>query len=318
MSTTHSTSDSLGPYTVVTGGRAARPTEGSGLLSAVVLGREAKFNRPAVIRTLEREGVAEIVAVERASSAYEVEALAQTLPTVRFLLLQRSFSVGEQINAAMQELRTRFVLVLWDDTLLDSLPEDLDSVFKGESVLAVAPEIRGPSREAVPTVMVPVSHGSRLRVLTLPRERVGQQTLYPADFAGIYERDRFLAIEGFDNEIPDSHWQKLDFGFRAHMMGFQILHAPDFRVALRNAPIPEDTTPGESYVRFFLKNLGVVVRDGSARLRRTSILLLLWKTRSFTGLTLALFRQVKRWLSERRYLFQQDAHEVIRRWEEQP
>jgi hypothetical protein len=155
-------------------------------------------------------------------------------------------------------------------------------------------------------------------VLTLPRERVGQQTLYPADFAGVYERDRFLAMEGFDTAIPESHWQKLDFGFRAHMMGFHILHAPEFRVVLRNAPIPEDTTPGESYVRFFLKNLGVVVQDGTARLRRTSLLSLFWKTRRFTGITLGLFRQVKRWLSERRYLFQQDAHEVIQRWEDQP
>lgn len=314
MSTTRSTSEQVGPYTVVTGGRTDRPTEGSSLLSAVVLGREAKFNRPAVIRTLERHGVAEIVAVEPAASAYEVESLTRSLPTVRFLLLQRPFSVGEQINAAMGELRTRYVLVIWDDTLVEALPTGLDDLFAPEGVIALVPEVRGPNREEVPTVVAPASQGPRMRVLTLPRERDGQQTLYPADFAGIYHRERFLDAEGYDADIPQSYWQKLDFGFRLHMIGYTVAHPPGFRVALRNPPVPEDTTPGESYLRFFLKNLGVSVQNGRARLRRRSLWTLLLKTGTFSMTTLRLHREVKRWLSERRYLFQRDAHDVIRTW----
>lgn len=317
MSTTPSTSEAFGPYTVVTGGRADRPEEGSAGLSAIVLGREAKFNRPAVIRTLENHGVAEIVAVEPASSAYEVEALARSHPSVRFLLMQRPFSVGEQINAAMREVRTRYVFVQWDDTLLEALPTGLDELFGKSELLALAPDVRGPGREEVPTVMAPAAMGPRLRVLTLPREREEQRTLFPGDYAGIYHRDRFHELEGFDPRIPRNHWQKLDFGFRCYMRGHEIRHSRSFRVALRNPPVPEDTTPDESYLRFFLKNLGVTVSRGRARLRRRSLLATALRTGALSPATFRLHREVKRWLSERRYLFQRDAQDVIRNWEAQ-
>ncbi len=317
MNTTPSTSDTVGPYTVVTGGRTDRPSAGSAELSAVVLGREAKFNRPAVIRNLETQGVAEIVAIEPAASAYEVEALTRSMPGVRFLLMQRPFSVGEQINAAVSELRTRYVLVVWDDSLVETLPEDMEQLFSGEATLALSPELRGPNREEIPTVMVPALHGSRLRLLTLPREREKQSTLYPVDLAGIYHRDRFLAVGGFDSAITQGHWQKLDFGFRTYMMGYEVFHAPRFRVGLRNPPLPEDTTPGESYLRFFLKNLAVIRRRGVARLTARSIWTILFRSGRSGIANLRLRREIKRWLGERRYLFQQDAHEVIREWGDQ-
>jgi hypothetical protein len=258
--------------------------------------------------------VVEIVAIEPASSAYEVESFTRSMPAVRFLLMQRPFSVGEQINAAFSELRTRYVLVVWDDSLVDTLPENLEALFAGEGTLAVAPEVRGPKREEVPTVMAPALQGTRLRLLTLPREREKQATLYPADLAGIYDRNRALDLGGFDPAITQEHWQKLDFGFRTYMFGYEVFHAPGFRVSLRNPPIPEDTTPGESYLRFFLKNLAVVRRGDTARLRHRSLWTTLFMGGGVRFANLRLRREVKRWLSERRYLFQQDAHEVIRKW----
>jgi hypothetical protein len=142
------------------------------------------------------------------------------------------------------------------------------------------------------------------------------KSLFPFDYCGVYNRTRFLNSGGFDHQLTNPYWQKVDFGFRSHMWDESIRCDTSFRVRYLTEQSPEDTTPDESYKLFFLKNLSVRFGGDAGSLPKGRFFS--YYLRSGSGLISAVreFKEVRRWVHENRYRFVRDARSVTELWED--
>ncbi len=314
MSTTHSTTEESLPYTVVGGRHVDRGVSSSINLTLVVLNRGRSINRGGFFERLLDLGFADVLSVENAGSHYDVESLSQAHRDVRFLLLRRQTSLGEQVNVSMQEARGHFVYVIWNDMKVSGLSDAMQNALRARNYLCTAPLVRNQKSELLPTAMAPAFYRSRLKVLPLVPAYTGTPTLYPYDYVGIYNREQFVFSGGYDHRILSPYWQKLDFGFRAHMWGYTVHVDPQLLVSSAHAPV-EDATPEESYKRFFLKNLSVRFSADQADLPVSRFPAFALKTGGGLYRSWRLFREVQNWVRENRYRFKQDARRVTELWE---
>ncbi|MDP3178698.1 MAG: hypothetical protein Q8M76_12405, partial [Spirochaetaceae bacterium] len=247
------------PYTIV-GGAKGKLCPDSAPISVVLLGRGNRLYRGEVLRELARAGFESVVSVEIGGEPVEMESLSGRFPHARFLLLKEAVSPGVQLNIAIRESCGPYVFVLWSDMRLSS--QTLSSRFferiAEQNILCQAPSLFTKGGEAVPVAAAPALHRSNLKILSLVPTKDGARSVYPIDYCGIYSRERFALLGGFDGGLSNPYWQKMDFGFRAWLWGEEIRVAQALKVGYVDSPPIEDQTADECYKWFWLKNLAPV------------------------------------------------------------
>jgi len=318
MSTIPTTSKTLRiPYTIVGGGKIDRSLRVNPPLSILLLHRGSRPYRQEFFKELVQVGNIEVISIEPKTSTYDIDALSLKYPQIKFLLLHEQVSRGEQINIGMKESESDFVLVLWSDMKISSplSPQLLHRLVSSERLCTV-PVLQNTKLETVPSVMIPAFQRRLLKVIPLPPRKNGVKTIFPFDYCGLYNKERFLLTGGYDFMIHNPYWQKMDFGFRAHMWGERIECETGFRIRYLSPEPSEDTTADESYRQFFLKNLTVrfVGDRGEIPWRR----FLPYYLRSGSPIFTAYreFKKVRQWAQLNKYRFSRDAREVTELWEE--
>jgi len=318
MNTIPSTSKHSGtPYTIAGGSKPALTAGKRRGITLLLLNRGARVYRSGLLHDITRLGFHEIISVEGPPASWDVEELSRRFQNVRFLVLHKEATVGEQINLGMQEAAGAYVLVVWNDlkiqqvTVLSRVVEKLNR----EGVLAVVPVLQNQKQQIIPSIQVPAFYRKTLKILSLQPASDDTCTIFPFDFCGIYDRENFLLTGGFDYTIENSYWQKLDFGFRSYMWGSRIICHTGMQLRYTTEVPAEDTSPDEGYRRFFLKNL-ILRFEGDAG-RIPPVKLLSYWFKSGVGCIQALkeFKVVRRWVELNKYRFKMDARSVTELWE---
>ncbi len=304
-----------GTYTVVGGRHHDRPRARTHGFTIVLLNRGGRFNRSATLGELERLGATEVLCVEPGESAYEVESLSRRMPRVRFVLLHKKLTTGETINLTIKESGSNSVMVIWNDVTL--VPTSAKPIEKAASrgVLCVVPFARNEKSEIIPTVYAPAFFKNFLRLVAVAPRDDGAPSLFPYDYVGLYNKEKFIGIGGYDPLITNSYWQKADFGFRAFMWGESIVCDPHLRVAYSGLPSPEDTTNDASYARFHAKNLSVRFSGDRAILPASRVLRFAFRSGHGLLRGYRVFADIRAWVEANRYRFRQDARRVTELWE---
>ena len=234
---------------------------------------------------------------------------------MRFLVLSGPATPGERVNVGISEARARRVFCLWSDARVSSLPAALVSRLEAEPAVCVVPLARNARGEAMPTLQAPRLAKGRLSLDWRAPSRDGERTLFPFDYSGIYHGERFARLGGFAPSLANPHWQKLDFGFRAHLWGESVRCLTGLGITYTAQPPADDATPDESYKRFWLRALAV-------RLHRDSGVLPAWRlpeymVRSDTGPLYAVkeFRAAREWVHQNRYRYRLDPRDLVAGWE---
>ncbi len=303
------------PYTVVGGKGGDRGLKRQRLLSCIVLHRGGRYQRADLFSHLRENGIDEILSVENARPQYDVEQLTERFPQAQFLLMHRSMTPGEQINVAMGEAKSRYVYVIWNDIRISPVSPKFRSRLEQDETLCYVPFMRNERGEPVPNIIAPAFYRGLLRVVPQSPGPDLSRTLYPFDYVGVYNRERFIQLHGYDETIRNPYWQKLDFGFRAHMWGETIYCIPSVRAQHLSHLDPDDTTPDEDYRRFYLKNLAVSYQGDHAALPLRRFGAYFLRTRGGLIRSYKLFREIRRWIRENRFRFRQNARSVTDLWE---
>jgi hypothetical protein len=132
---------------------------------------------------------------------------------------------------------------------------------------------------------------------------------------GIYNKNRFLDMGGFDPLIKTKHWQCMDFGLRAWLWGERISSARHVRLSCAGNLPPEDATVDESYRRYFLKNLAPVERLDGIRLPAGRFLPFALNSRTGLGAAWHEWKEARTWLAKHSGRFRADARRLIEAWE---
>lgn len=316
MSTIHTTTDKV-DYTVIGGKREPSLRRDAPLVSIVLLNRAGRVFKSDTLSVFTKLNVYEILSVEGGGPGYDVEALSQRFPAVKFIRIHNRVTEGEKINIAIGEAESKFVFVLYDDmtTASGGISDRLMEQVVSSGVLCAVPLIQSRIQSTVPSIMSPAFLKKSLKIVQLPPSVDGMDSLFPFDYSGIYNKELFIQLGGFDNRISSKWWQKLDFGFRAHMWGEKIQCKTSFRVKYLDDIPEETTTHDKSYRFFYLKNL--IIRFEGDYGNIPSRRFLSYYLRSGEGLFTALkeFREARDWVDKNRYRFRMDAKSITEIWE---
>jgi hypothetical protein len=302
----------------VVGGTERKASTG---LSAVILNRGGRYSRYELFEELEKAGFDYVLSMENSSGRYDLEALTQNFPFVRFVLLREKASPGEEINLAAAELSSPLFFVLRNDLrILRGGAEQMAELFLNKRLCTV-PRLQDGYAEIIPTLIAPAlvpAFGSETNhsIKTIPfvPGREGLPSLYPFDGIGIYERERFIRLGGFDFSIKSFYWQLMDFGFRSGLWGEEIAYTALIKLSYEGDAPLEDSTVDESCMKFILKNLAPVFRGDHACIplgrfpgyfKRRGGFFAAWKE----------FSSVRDWVRTNRFRFRSDARTIAERWE---
>jgi hypothetical protein len=306
----------LPSYTAVGGNEQAASTG----LSAVLLNRGGRYPRRTLFQELKKTGFDTILTIEGPEDHYDVEELSGLFPFIRFILVKEKITPGEGINLAAAELSCPYFLVLWNDyRLFNGINAAKMSEYFGGRRICTVPAVQNSRFEILPTLISPVhyrtSRGGTIKALPEVPARENQNTLFPYDWLGLYDKERFLQLGGFDREISHPHWQLMDFGFRSYLWDEELCSTQVIRLVHDGPMLPMDSTAENSYRLFYLKNLAPEWRSDHAYLP--------W--RRFPGYLASIgwdlpsawqeFTRQRNWVLKNRNRFRRDARALTDRWE---
>ena len=306
----------LPSYTAVGGSERAASTG----LSAVLLNREGRFPRKTLFEQLKKTGFDYIISIEGNQERYDVEELSGLYPFIRFILVKEKITSGEAINIAAAELSGPYFFVLWNDhRFFNGINAAKIADLLGGRRLCTVPAVQNSQFEILHTLTSPVyfksSHGGAVRALPEAPVRENQSSLFPHDWLGFYDKERFLRLGGFDREIAHPHWQLMDFGFRSHLWGEEIRSTQMVRLIHDGGTPSQDNTTEDSYRLFYLKNLAPEWRGDHAYLPLRCFFTFLAKSGWDLPGAWSEFSRERKWVLKNRNRFFRDARSLTEQWE---
>lgn len=208
------------------------PSSREPALTAVIVSGRARLNAESiqsVSRALALSGIrAKIMAIDRAHTADSLS-IVRAFPKLRYLVPAAPLSFPQAVNLAMEESDTPLVLALNEDApLFEFDAKTLFDIYDDPRILAVAPFIYAHGDLLQTRVLLSVDDGDVQTDAALPAE--GALTLTSPSGAGLYYRDLFLHLGGFDGAFKNDSFATLDFFYRAYSEGFFAVMHPAFKI----------------------------------------------------------------------------------------
>ncbi len=285
-------------------------------VSCLVLNRTSNQYRSRVFKNLLACGFESIVSVEFRHTSRNTEQLAAQFPTVKFICVQESVTVGDLINVGMAEIESPYVLLVQEDMCIDN--------FKFNATLAnklmefgqfcVCPRLMTDDMQGLPVRFMPSMKDFQFDVDSSLGLVDKAATMYPVDLNGFYDYKKFVQLGGFDYTITSPYWQKTDLFFRAWLWGEKVNLSAAFSLSYSGEVPIENRTTDISYLMFYLKNILPAFKNDHGEISLSSF----WRfhSRSSCGINEAarLFFRARKWVKVNRYRFKMDAVSLMENW----
>jgi hypothetical protein len=326
--------DAALPTYTAFGGRNQKNNTGIGV---ILLSRGMRLSRRSMLIELAKEGFDYVVSIEIGTERYDIEELERDFPFVRFVFIKDEVNTGLAINLAARELPSPFFFILWNDLHIiyaGGASRIRQLLYMEDETgdpkrLCTVPMIQNTEFETLPTIVSPLFRNKTVETVLMSSSKEDAPTLFPFDGVGIYNREAFFRIGGFDSSIENLHWQLMDFGFRAWLWGEEIACTQFVRLTFDGEEPKRDSSVDAGYRRFFLKNLAPVIhpspdKENAANppmhvdlpLRRFFPYLVHSSLRPFRAWVE--FKTARAWITENAAKFRRDVASIGKMWEEQP
>ncbi len=306
------------PYTVVSGGSRSGKQRKPGRITLLILNQGNSLYKTEMLQEAESLGFCEIISVENPGVSYDVENISRKIPSVKFLLLQESCNTGEQINIGIKESGCDFVFVVWNNMKLSptSLSVRLADYLYSETPLCTVPVLKNMENIMIPSISVPAFQKKSLKVIFTYPKRKGVISLFPFDYTGIYNREKFLYCGGYDYSIRNPYWQKMDFGMRSNLWGEKIVCFTALQVSYIASSIAEDNSIDRYYRIFYLKNLAVRFNGDSGYLPKSRMIKYLFRSGEGIFHAKKNFEEASRWVELNKFRFKYDCRSLTELWKD--
>ncbi len=298
-------------------GGSEQTTEDTMNISVVLLNKIGSQFKLKIFEELMKCRFQSIVSIEPDTGNYNIEEISRRYPAIKFIIPHENVSDGEMINIAMSEVTSEYVLVLKDNLYIPQgvvLPHLAEALTKN-NLLCVAPRIVDYKKGSLPVQKSPSAEKGHfvLESSTYVKDEIN--TVYPFDFIGLYNREKFIQLGGFDYTITSPYWQLLDFGLRAWLWGeeIKITTALQLSYSVEEAPV-EDKTANLDSLRVYLKTQLPKYKGDHASVKKMSF----WRFFRHSGCGILEARRqfidARNWISANKYRFQTDLPNLIENW----
>ena len=304
-------------YTVIGGKREGSLRKTPPTLSIVLLNRAGRVFKNEVIHKLKNLDIHEIISIESDGAGYDVESLSTKHPSVKFIRIHEKITEGEKINIGIKETESKFAFVMYDDmTILaggfsNKLKEQIEAI--GD--ICIVPLLQTKDNSIIPSMVNPAYRKRTLETIHLRPSDSGAFSLFPFDYCGVYEKSLFMKVGGFDNNILNNWWQKMDFGFRCYMWGEKIQCKTSLIVKYLD-DIPEESQRlDKSYRFFYLKNLAVKLTNHFGMIPKSKFFMYYLKSKEGIFQARREFNAINNWVEQNKNHFTLEAKELVETWE---
>ncbi|MCR5219152.1 hypothetical protein [Treponema sp.] len=285
-------------------------------VTCILLNSHASSYRSEIFENLLSLNFERIISVEESSPMFNTDQLSHQFPQVRFMMVQDSVTTGDKINIAVAESATPFVLVLHSDLCAQKFKlnsSQLKALLKLDC-FCVVPKLNNVDGNVIPVKFAPDLRKSVFEVIPELSFKDGDETLYSAEWCGLYNRQRFIRTGGFDYTITSPYWQKLDLFMRSWLWGQRTIISSYLDFTFSQEYESNEITADLSYLRFYLKNLMPVYKENGAVIPKLSFFP--FNLRNKCGFTesLSQFNDARRWVSENGSCFTTDAASLVQNW----
>lgn len=285
-------------------------------VTCVVLSRSGRHYRQVAIENLLKKGFAKVISVSQKSEEHSIESLTHQFPSVEFIVALEDVLQGELLNIAFARATTDYVLVVQEEMCGENFMfnSSLADKLISKNQFCVAPRLISDSGQKIPIVFRPDVYRGRFNIETENSQADNQNTLYPYDYAGLFNRETFCLLGGYDFTITSEYWQKVDLFMRSWLWGEKISISNVLELSYSEAVPEEDRTVELSYLRFYLKNILPVFVSDHAKISKSSFFR--FKTGNSCGIIESWhqFKDAVRWTSENQYRFKTDVISLIENW----
>ncbi len=284
--------------------------------SLVLLNRGSNHYRQQTIDSLQKVGFAEIISVENSSLSYNLEDFALRHPLVKFIVPQENLTIGDMINIGITECKCEQVLVIWNDIHinLNMFTPQLYTKLVSENILCVSPHLQSANHQSLPIEMVPSIEKGRFAISPSTALRDNERTAYPFDFIGLYNRQKFMQLGGFDYTISTAYWQNLDFSLRAWLWGEEIRLSSSFKLKYEDESPLENSTADFTQLRFYLKNCAPSFYNDYSYIPISRYFSFVKQFPGTPFVALKMFKDARKWVRINRYRFKMDVVSLVKNW----
>jgi len=300
----------------VLGGK-EKPSENYMDISVVLLNKRGSQFKLSVFEDLLKCNFASVISVEPDKGNYNIEEISRRYPQIKFIIPHENITDGELINIAMAETSSTYVLVLRDTLYIPSgvlLPNLAEKITKNNYV-CIAPRLVDIKKGSIPIRKTPSSEKMKFVVGSHTLIQDDMSTLYPFDYVGLYNREKFIDLGGFDYTMKSPYWQLLDFGVRAWLWGekIKITTALQLSYNIEEPPV-ENITPNLDSLRFYLKNELPKYKLDHAAIKKSSF----GRFFRYSGCGIMearrQFNDARSWIEINQYKFKMDLQKLIESW----
>ncbi len=288
-------------------------------ISFVILSRGTKIFREDLFEFLSNfDFIREIISIEKQSNRSSLQFISESYGKLKFILLSDDLNSGEKVNLAMKESSCDFVFVLQSDMYLLNpfwIPNIFDEIVK-KNVLLVGGEFFDKEEEMIPSIFLPsIDEQQKFKVILVNSEKDYEKTLITMDYCGLYSKEKFLQLGGFDGRIQNEYFQRIDFGLRAIYFGEHVYIYRKLRIQYTALNSPENLTKNKSFLIFLLKNyVPIFVGNGVVfSFLRFCKICLKYKINPF--LFQKEFKEIKSEIAKNSLRFKGDLKSAIELWE---
>ncbi len=283
----------------------------------LLLNRGNNHYRQRNIDSLLKIGFHEIISIESTHTSYQLEDFSQRYPQVRFVIPQKKISVGEMINIGVSESQSEYIFVIWNDvhisqTLINA--KIIENLIK-KDLYCVVPKLETTNLNTLPVKMVPSIENANFTVLPTEIYSDDEKTIYPFDFIGFYNVQKFMQLGGFDYTITTPYWQNLDLSLRAWLWGEHITISNSFKLKYDDEIPSEDVSPDNTQLRFFLKNCAPRFFQDYAYIPKTKYFSFLNRYPGTPLEALREFNNARKWVETNKYRYKTDVLTLIKEWQ---
>lgn len=285
-------------------------------ISVILLNRGNSHLRLQNLEVLTSSVFSSIISVETDNSNYSLSDFTQKFPEVKFIIPHEKTNDGDLLNLAMGESTGKYVLVIRDSLNITPamLTESYAKKILSSDRFCIVPRLASSNGEALPINFTPKIVKNNLRIESSLSVNDGIKTLYPFDYIGIYNREKFIQLGGFDYTIDNPYWQNLDLSFRAWLWGEQISISTVMKLNYSEDNPIEDSTPDLYQLRFFLKNMAVRYRLDHGEIPARYFWTFLFTSACGLSESVNQFAACRRWVKQNKYRFKKDALSLIANW----
>lgn len=148
--------------------------------------------------------------------------------------IQKVFSLGYILNIAFEKINTDIVFLSWTNINPFGMSSCLLNHKIEDFPLCVMPVFENADGSIIPTTFYPKKSLNKYRAMLHKDNPLYPYSLFPFKGVGIYNRDKFLELGGFDAHILDLYSQLFEFGIRAYSYNMKIRLSPYYRVRLND------------------------------------------------------------------------------------